>query len=56
MRLATYSGIRSVSEEKIETLSSWALAFAYIISVAYYLNLLGSFAVSLTQLNDGFHA
>jgi len=32
----------------IETLASWALSFAYIISVAYYLNLLGSFAVSLT--------
>jgi hypothetical protein len=56
MRLATYSGVRSVSEEKLETLSSWALAFAYTISVAYYLNLLGSFAVSLTPLNNGFHA
>jgi hypothetical protein len=53
MRLATYSGVRSVSEEKLETLSSWALAFAYIISVAYYLNLLGSFAVSLTPLKMG---
>lgn len=55
-RLAVYRGLRSVSEEKLETLSSWSLAFAYIISVAYYLNLLGSFAVNLTPLNDAFHA
>ncbi|WP_460273355.1 APC family permease [Celeribacter sp. ULVN23_4] len=33
---------------KMERLASWALAFAYVISVAYYLNLLGAFAVSLT--------
>lgn len=33
---------------QLETLASWALSFAYIISVAYYLNLLGAFAVSLT--------
>jgi hypothetical protein len=32
----------------MERLASWALAFAYVISVAYYLNLLGAFAVSLT--------
>ena len=41
---------------RVETASSWALAFAYIVSVAYYLNLLGAFAVSLTELNDAFHA
>ncbi|MCF6232963.1 MAG: hypothetical protein L3J36_07690 [Rhodobacteraceae bacterium] len=40
----------------LETVGSWALAFAYIVSVAYYLNLLGAFAVSLTELNDPFHA
>ena len=40
----------------IETVSSWALAFAYIISVAYYLNLFGAFAVSLTSVGDPFHA
>jgi hypothetical protein len=55
-RYAALSGKRSVTEEKLEILSSWALAFAYIISVAYYLNLLGSFAVSLTPINDAFHA
>ncbi|MGO4854646.1 hypothetical protein [Phaeovulum sp. W22_SRMD_FR3] len=32
----------------LENLSSWALGFAYIISVAYYLNLFGAFSVSLT--------
>lgn len=31
----------------LETLSSWALAFAYIISVAYYLNLFGAFGIRL---------
>ncbi len=40
----------------IETIASWTLAFAYIISVAYYLNLLGSFGVRLTQFNDPVHA
>lgn len=29
---------------KVETIASWVLAFAYIISVAYYLNLFGAFA------------
>ena len=41
---------------RLENASSWALAFAYIVSVAYYLNLLGAFAVSLTDLEDAFHA
>ena len=35
-------------ENGVETAASWALAFAYVISVAYYLNLFGAFAVSLT--------
>lgn len=30
-----------------EMLADWVLAFAYVISVAYYLNLFGAFAVSL---------
>jgi hypothetical protein len=42
--------------ERIEPLASTVLAFAYIISVAYYLNLFGAFAVSLTTLDDAFHA
>lgn len=32
----------------LETASAWALSFAYIVSVAYYLNLFGAFGVSLT--------
>ncbi|TMV92902.1 hypothetical protein FGG78_06345 [Thioclava sp. BHET1] len=33
---------------RIEQVAQLALAFAYVISVAYYLNLFGAFAVSLT--------
>lgn len=47
---------RSVLEGRLEAASSWVLAFAYIISVAYYLNLLGAFGVSLTEVDDRFHA
>lgn len=46
------AGGRSVTEDRLDTLSSWALAFAYTISVAYYLNLFGAFAVSLTPFDD----
>lgn len=31
----------------LERISSWALAFAYVISVAYYLNLFGAFAARI---------
>ncbi|QCO57355.1 hypothetical protein EOK75_16645 (plasmid) [Pseudorhodobacter turbinis] len=41
---------------KAETVASAVLAFAFIISVAYYLNLFGAFGVSLTAVDDGFHA
>lgn len=34
---------------RFERIASWALAFAYVISVAYYLNLLGAFAARLTD-------
>jgi len=40
----------------LETLASWVLGFAYIISVAYYLNLLGAFGVSLTPFDDNIYA
>ena len=46
-------GHRSAAEERLETLASWALSFAYVISVAYYLNLFGAFAVSLTPFDSG---
>ncbi len=42
--------------ERLESLASAVLAFAYIISVAYYLNLFGAFGVSLTAFNDPQHA
>ncbi|MFZ5964573.1 hypothetical protein ACOXXX_16625 [Thalassococcus sp. BH17M4-6] len=40
----------------LETTASAVLAFAFIVSVAYYLNLFGAFGVSLTALDDAFHA
>jgi hypothetical protein len=42
--------------QRVETLSSWALAFAYIISVSYYLNLLGAFSLSLTPFDSALDA
>ncbi|ABI64852.1 hypothetical protein Mmar10_0559 [Maricaulis maris MCS10] len=36
----------------LETAGGWALAGAYVISVAYYLNLFGAFGVSLTAADD----
>ncbi|MEQ5872661.1 hypothetical protein J4E08_22635 [Sagittula sp. NFXS13] len=41
---------------RLEQASSVVLAFAFIVSVAYYLNLFGAFGVSLTTLNDAYHA
>lgn len=40
----------------LETVGSVVLAFAFVVSVAYYLNLFGAFGVSLTELDDSFHA
>ena len=39
-------------ETRMEQLASALLAFAYVISVAYYLNLFGSFAVQLGPWQD----
>jgi hypothetical protein len=47
---------RPIAVERIEPFASLVLAFAYVISVAYYLNLFGAFAVSLTTLDDAYHA
>jgi hypothetical protein len=61
-------GSRSAREERLETLASWALAFAYVISVAYYLTPFDSAAngrvvttaifsvILLTGWIRGFHA
>jgi hypothetical protein len=43
---------RPEEETRLETVASWTLAFAYVISVAYYLNLFGAFGVSLTPLDS----
>ena len=55
-RIEQTGGGRSPTEEGLELAASWALAFAYVISVSYYLNLFGAFAVSLTSLNSPVHA
>lgn len=39
------------ADTQLEYISAWILSVAYMISVAYYLNLFGSFAVSLTSYN-----
>lgn len=44
------------AQAHIETASSWVLAFAYVISVAYYLNLFGAFAVSMTGVDSPYYA
>lgn len=41
---------------RLEEVAAVALAGAYVVSVCYYLNLFGSFAVSLTPFDDAFHA
>lgn len=40
----------------LEQIASWLLGFAYMISVAYYLNLFGAFALSLTPFDHPFNA
>jgi hypothetical protein len=47
---------RKPTERALETLASWVLAFAYVISVAYYLNLFGAFGVSLTSFDNALYA
>ncbi|ASK88800.1 hypothetical protein [Sphingorhabdus sp. SMR4y] len=42
--------------DRLELAASWALVFAFIISVAYYLNLFGAFGVSLTAFDNGANA
>lgn len=53
---ALRANIRRIGEgqkpdNQLERISAWILSVAYMISVAYYLNLFGSFAVSLTPYN-----
>lgn len=43
---------RSRTEHVLDEVASWALALAYIVAVAYYLNLFGAFGVSLFTAGD----
>jgi hypothetical protein len=56
MAIETHGMGRSRLVNSFETVASWSLGFAYIVSVAYYLNLFGAFGVSLTAVNDPVHA
>ncbi len=49
-------GTRPAAARHLEQLASWVLAFAYVISVAYYLNLLGAFGMRLTPWNTAHDA
>jgi hypothetical protein len=48
--------IEDVAVEHLELAASWALVFAFMISVGYYLNLFGAFAVSLTPFDNASNA
>lgn len=54
--LGTGDLVRRGWVRRIEDLSSWALGFAYFVSVAYYLNLFGAFAFSLTDAGGAYAA
>lgn len=54
--IAASSDGRGPLVERLEVTASWLLGVAYIISVAYYLNLFGAFGVSLTSGADALHA
>ncbi|MEJ6594635.1 hypothetical protein [Parasphingorhabdus sp.] len=41
---------------RLEMAASWALVFAFTISVGYYLNLFGAFGVSLTAFDSQANA
>jgi hypothetical protein len=47
---------RSGQAKALEEISAWVLGFAYVISVAYYLNLFGAFAMSLTAADTPANA
>ena len=42
--------------DRLELAASWALVFAFTISVGYYLNLFGAFGVSLTSFDSSANA
>lgn len=52
----TSKEITDGSVARLEATASWALSFAFMISVAYYLNLFGAFAVNQTAFDSPLHA
>ena len=56
--IVSYENLRGASSvtpkpiARLETIASYALALAYIISITYYLNLFGAFAISMTPAGD----
>ena len=48
--------VEDVAVERLELAASWALVFAFMISVGYYLNLFGAFAVSQTPYDGAVNA
>ncbi len=48
--------IEDLTVERLELAASWALVFAFMISVGYYLNLFGAFAVSQTAYDGPVNA
>ncbi len=55
-RIGDSDTVRTAAETSLETLASAVLGLAYIISVAYYLNLFGAFGVSLTTVDTPANA
>ncbi len=61
---AIRENIRSRNEDQpvarlvkwVEPAASWSLSLAYIVSVAYYLNLFGSFAIHMTDVDSQTNA
>lgn len=48
--------VEDMTAEGLELAASWALVFAFMISVGYYLNLFGAFAVSQTPFDGEINA
>ena len=48
--------VEDIAVERLELGASWALVFAFMISVGYYLNLFGAFAVSQTPYDGAVNA
>lgn len=60
--IARYDEIERLNREtsllvsRLETVAGISLVLAYVISITYYLNLFGAFAVSLTSVDNQVHA